>query len=208
MSRTTDVDTYFVDGCGRCPLFATPECKVRTWQKELEQLRRIVQDCGLTEEAKWGVPVYTWQQNNVVVIGAFKDNCVLSFFKGSLLQDPEGILTLPGENTQSAKVVRFTSVNEIIRLEATLKAYIFEAIEVERAGLKADFKQKDALVFPEELIKKMAENPEFKAAFEALTPGRQRGYNLYFSAPKQSKTREARIEKWMPQIFEGKGMHD
>ena len=181
--------------------------KLDTWQKELERLRLIVLDCGLTEELKWSSPCYTFEGTNVVIIGGLKDYCVLSFFKGALLQDAEGLLTKPGESTQSGRVIPFTSVKQIVELEPTLKAYIYEAIEIEKAGLQVNFK-KNPEPIPEELQMKMDKNPALKKAFEALTPGRQRGYILYFSAPKQSKTRESRIDKYTPQILKGKGMMD
>lgn len=179
--------------------------KADKWQDELKQLRAILLDCMLTEELKWKSPCYTYQGNNVSIIGGLKDYCVLSFFKGALLNDPEGILEKPGDNTQSGRVIPFTSVRQIVKMESILKAYIHEAIEVEKAGLKVDFKKEPV---PEELQQKMDELPAFKTAFNALTPGRQRAYILYFSAPKQSKTRVSRIEKYMQRILDGKGMHD
>jgi uncharacterized protein YdeI (YjbR/CyaY-like superfamily) len=178
------------------------------WQEEMEYLRTIVLDCQLTEELKWRQPCYTFQENNMIMIGAFKDGCVLSFLKGALLSDPNGILTKPGENTQSARVVRFTSIRAIVELELILKAYIYEAIEVEKAGLKVDFNQSSVLVFSDELQHQLDENAAFKIAFEALTPGRQRAYNMHFSEAKQSKTRVSRIEKYIPQILNGKGIND
>lgn len=181
--------------------------KARQWQEELVTLRAIVLDTPLTEEWKWRAPCYTFQKKNVALIGAFKDNCVLSFFKGALLKDDLDILTKPGENTQAARVVRFTSLQEIIELEPVLKAYIAEAIKVEKAGLKVDVK-KEAEPIPAEFQKKLDESPALQTAFEALTPGRQRGYLMHFSAAKQSKTREARVEKYIPQILDGKGIHD
>lgn len=204
----TSVDAFFTSGCGRCPKFDTPDCKVHKWQPELAKLRAIVLDCGLTEVLKWGHPVYTYEKSNVVMIGAFTDNCVLSFFKGALLYDEAGILSRPGENTQSGRVIRFAGVREIEALEPLLKAYIFEAAEVEKEGLKAHFKKTEEYAVPEEFQRKLDENPALKAAFQALTPGRQRGYLLHFSVPKQSKTREARIEKCLPLIFRGKGLHE
>lgn len=202
------VDLYFTDGCGHCPLGGTPNCKVNSWQKEMKHLRRIILDCGLTEELKWGVPCYTFQKNNIAVLAAFKEYCSLSFFKGALLSDSNGILTQPTENTQSARLMRFTSVKEIVKLEPTIKAYLYEAMEVEKAGLKVDFKKVSEFVIPEEFQKKMKEMPALKNAFEALTPGRQKGYLLYFSAAKQSATRIARIEKYLLQIIKGKGLND
>lgn len=202
-----DVDHYLSEGCGRCPLAATPECKVHNWQDELRLLRRIVLDCGLTEERKWGVPCYTFQGGNVSIVSAFKDYCSLSFFKGSLLQDSHQLLEKPGENTQAGRIMRFTQVQQILENEAVIKAYIFEAIEVEKAGLKAEYKRNPEPI-PKELSQKMDQDPRFKAAFEVLTPGRQRGYILFFAQPKQSQTREGRIEKCKPKIFEGKGLND
>jgi uncharacterized protein YdeI (YjbR/CyaY-like superfamily) len=177
------------------------------WREELETLRRILLDCPVTEEFKWLSPCYTFQKGNLVTIAGFKEYCVLSFFKGVLLKDTEGILVAPGENSRSVRMVKFTSVPEIVEMEAVLKDYVHEAIEVEKAGQKVDFR-KDDLVLPRELISKLDENPDLTAAFEALTPGRQRGYTLYFSQPKQSKTRLSRIEKYVPRILEGKGLHD
>jgi uncharacterized protein YdeI (YjbR/CyaY-like superfamily) len=182
--------------------------KAENWQEEMEALRTILLDCDLVEEWKWRSPCYTFQGNNIAIIGGFKNHCVLSFFKGALLNDGEGILEKPGENTQAARVIRFTSVQEIQAQETTLSAYIFEAIEVEKAGLSIDFKEKNELVLVEELLYKFEELPTFKTAFEALTPGRQRGYNLFFSAPKQSKTRTTRIEKYTQRILDGIGIND
>lgn len=202
------VNTYFIAGCGRCPLVNTPECKVHNWDAELKKLREIVLDCGLTEELKWSHPVYTLQSSNIVMIGAFKENCALSFFKGALLKDEQAILTKQGENIQSGRVIRFTDVQKIIELEAIIKTYIHEAIEVEKSGLKVELKQTSDYELPEELAKKFAENFPLQSAFKALTPGRQRGYLLHFSQPKQSATREARITRCAPQIMMGKGLND
>jgi uncharacterized protein YdeI (YjbR/CyaY-like superfamily) len=182
--------------------------KAEKWQKELEKLRTIVLDCHLTEELKWGCPCYTYEEKNIVLIHAFKDYCALLFMKGALLKDPKGILIQQSEHVQSARQIRFTNLSEITKLAATLKAYIFEAVEVDEAGLKVDFKAKKELVYPEEFQKKIKGQPALKKAFEALTPGRQRGYILYFSAAKQSKTRESRIEKYVAQILDGKGLED
>ncbi len=180
----------------------------RQWREELEQLRRILLGCRLTEELKWGSPCYTFQGSNVAIIGELKECCVLSFFKGALLQDSEGILDKPGENTQSGRVIRFTDARQIAETEPILNAYIHEAIEVEKAGLKVKFKATEEFAIPEEFQNRLDEVPALKAAFEALTPGRQRGYLLYFSAPKQSRTRESRIDNYMRQILDGKGLHD
>jgi uncharacterized protein YdeI (YjbR/CyaY-like superfamily) len=182
--------------------------KAQKWQDEYGQLRMIVLDCGLTEELKWGVPCYTFQNSNIVLIHGFKEYCALLFHKGVLLKDPNGILIQQTENVQSARQIRFTSVQEIVEMEPILKAYIFEAIEVEKAGLKVNFKPATEFTIPEEFIKKLEEVPGLQDAFDALTPGRQRGYILHFSVPKQSKTRESRIEKWLQQILDGKGLDD
>jgi uncharacterized protein YdeI (YjbR/CyaY-like superfamily) len=182
--------------------------KSKNWQKELEQLRIIVLDCGLTEELKWGVPCYSFQKSNIVLIHVFKEYCALLFFKGALLNDANNILIQQTENVQSARQIRFTGFREIVEMESILKAYIYEAIEVEKSGLKVAFKKTKEYTIPEEFQDKLKENPKLKTAFKALTPGRQRAYFLYFSAPKQSKTRESRIEKSIPQILDGKGLND
>ena len=178
------------------------------WQEEFEKLRMIVLDCQLTEELKWGNPCYTFQKSNVVLIHGFKEYCALLFFKGALLQDASGILIQQTENVQAGRQIRFTSITEIVEQESLLKAYIYEAIEVEKAGLKVNYKKATEFSVPEEFISKLETVPGLQDAFDALTPGRQRAYLLYFSAPKQSKTREARIEKYLPQILAGKGLND
>ncbi len=182
--------------------------KAKMWQEELELLRKIVLDCGLTEEVKWGVPCYTHQRTNIVLIHAFKDYCALLFFKGALLKDTDGILIQQTENVQAARQIRFTHVREIVKKKTALKAYIYEAIEVEKAGLKIDLKKTAAFPIPEEFENKLNKNASLNKAFNALTPGRQRAYLLYFAAPKQSKTRESRIEKYTPEILKGKGLND
>ncbi|UFJ40917.1 YdeI family protein [Brevibacillus humidisoli] len=182
--------------------------KSKKWKEEFEKLRNIVLDCGLTEDFKWMHPCYTLENKNIVLIHGFKDYCALLFHKGALLQDAHGILIQQTENVQAARQIRFTNVQEIIEMEPILKAYIYEAIEVEKAGLEVDFKAKTELAFPEEFQKKVDENPDLKTAFDALTPGRQRAYILYFSVPKQSKTRESRVEKYMQHILDGKGLND
>jgi uncharacterized protein YdeI (YjbR/CyaY-like superfamily) len=181
--------------------------KAKKWREEFEELRRIVLECELTEELKWGCACYTFQESNIVLIHGFKEYCALLFFKGVLLKDPKGILVQQTENVQAGRQIRFTTVREIVKMKAVLKAYIAEAIEVEKAGLKVKFK-KELEPAPEEFQRRLEELPALKTAFEALTPGRQRGYILYFSGAKQSKTREARVEKYMPQILAGKGMDD
>jgi uncharacterized protein YdeI (YjbR/CyaY-like superfamily) len=178
------------------------------WRPEFEALRKIILDCGLTEELKWGKPCYSLDGNNVVLIHGFKDYCALLFMKGALLKDPEGILIQQTENVQAARQVRFTHVQEIVKMARILKAYIKEAMEAEKAGLEVTYKKTSEFSVPEEFQKKLREMPALKAAFEALTPGRQRGYLLYFSAAKQSKTRESRIEKYLDQILDGIGLND
>jgi uncharacterized protein YdeI (YjbR/CyaY-like superfamily) len=182
--------------------------KAEKWREELAKLRTIVLDCPLTEELKWGVPCYTFQKSNIVLIHVFKEYCALLFCKGALLKDANGILIQQTENVQAARQIRFTHVREIVKLETVLKAYIHEAIEVEKAGLEVNYKKTTEFTIPEEFKNKLAEIPALKTAFGALTPGRQRGYILYFSAPKQSKTRASRVEKCMPQILNGKGLDD
>jgi len=178
------------------------------WKKEYEQLRTIVLNCGLDEELKWGCPCYTFEGSNIVLIHGFKEYCALLFFKGALLSDASNILIQQTENAQSARQIRFTNLKEIVKMEKILKAYIYEAIEVEKAGLQVKLKKTSDFKMPEEFQKKLNKNAALKKAFDALTPGRQRAYIFYFSQPKQSKTREARIEKYMQQILEGKGLDD
>jgi uncharacterized protein YdeI (YjbR/CyaY-like superfamily) len=178
------------------------------FQKELELLRSIVLDCGLIEELKWGTPCYMFQKTNTILLGAFKDSCIISFLKGALLSDTENLLVKAGENTQAARIIKFTNVKDIVKIKSILKTYIFEAVEIEKAGLKVEPKKHSDYNVPEELKNQFKQKPDFKKAFEALTPGRQRGYLLYFSDSKQSKTREARIEKYTQRIMSGKGIND
>jgi len=178
------------------------------WQKEFEQLRTIVLDCGLTEELKWGQPCYTLQGSNIVLIHGFKEYCALLFFKGALLNDANGILIQQTKNVQAARQIRFTGVKQIVEMAPVLKTYIFEAIEVEKAGLNVKYKKTSDFTMPGEFQNKLNKIPALKTAFEALTPGRQRAYIFYFSQAKQSKTREARVEKYMQQILDGKGLDD
>lgn len=182
--------------------------KDKKWQEELEQLRKIALDCQLTEELKWGTPCYTHQKKNIVLIHDFKEYCAFLFFKGALLKDTEGILIQQSENVQAARQIRFTNLKEIIEQKSILKAYIYEAIEIEKAGLKVELKKTSEFPVSDEFQKKLDEDSELKNAFEALTPGRQRGYLLHFSQPKQAQTREARVEKAIPQILDGKGIND
>jgi uncharacterized protein YdeI (YjbR/CyaY-like superfamily) len=182
--------------------------KAKRWREEMEILRMLLLDCQLTEELKWGKPCYTFQKSNIVIIIGFKEYCALGFFKGALLNDANGILIKPGENTQAGRQIRFTNVREIDEMEPIVKAYIYEAIEAEKTGLKVNFKKTSEFKIPEEFQKKLDENAALQTAFDALTPGRQRAYILHFSAPKQSKTRESRVEKWLQQILNGKGIND
>jgi len=182
--------------------------KAKKWQEELKKLRMIILDCGLTEELKWGVPCYTFEKRNIVLIHGFKEYCALLFVKGALLNDPKGILIQQMENVQAARQIRFTNVREIVKMKPILKAYIYEAIEVEKAGLKVNFKKTTEFIIPEEFQNKLDKIPALKTAFYALTPGRQRAYILYFSAPKQSKTRASRVERCTPRILNGKGLND
>ena len=182
--------------------------RAEQWQEEFEKLRMIILDCGLTEELKWGQPCYTFEDKNIVLMHGFKDYCALLFHKGALLSDPEGILVQQTENVQAARQVRFSSLREIFELETELRDYIREAIEVEKAGLKVKLKKTSEFNMPSEFQRRLDKNAALKKAFEELTPGRQRGYLLHFSQPKQSKTRESRVEKFIPQILKGKGLND
>ena len=191
--------------------------QAKKWQEEIRKLRMIVLDCGLTEGLKWGVPSYTCptgssgrahQNSNIVLIHVFKEYCAVLFFKGALLNDANNILIQQTKNVQAARQIRFTSVQQIVEIEPMLKAYIYEAIEVEKAGLRVELKKTSAFTMAEEFQQKLDEIPALKNAFNILTPGRQRAYMLHFSAPKQSKTREARVEKCMQQILDGKGLND
>ena len=201
------VDTYLMEGCGRCAHYQTPHCKVHTWSIELIHLRRIVLECGLKEELKWSQPCYTFNNKNVLLVTAFKNYATLAFFKGTLLKDTNELLVKPGDNSHAVKQMRFTDAKKIIELEAVIKAYVYEAMEVEKAGLEVEF-TKEPESIPEELQQKMNENKNLKKAFEALTPGRQRGYILHFMQPKQSKTRMARVEKNISKILKGEGLQD
>jgi uncharacterized protein YdeI (YjbR/CyaY-like superfamily) len=203
---TQNAEIYFLDGCGRCALGGTPDCKVHRWHPLLLALRRIVLECGLTEACKWGVPCYTYEGKNIALISALKDNCFISFFKGALLQDEHRILSFAGENSQVDKMIRFTRLEDVLNMEEWIKNYLFEAIEVEKAGLKTPKSPMPEL--PEELLQKFAEVPALKMAFEALPPGKQKGWILHFSAPKQAQTREGRIINSLQKILNGEGLHD
>lgn len=182
--------------------------KAGKWQEEIKKLRTIILGCDLTEELKWGCPCYTFEKKNIVLIHVFKEYCAVLFFKGALIKDSKGLLIQQTENVQSARQMRFTSVRDITKVEKVLKAYIYEAVEVEEKGLKVTLKKTEDFAVPEEFESKLKKNKALKAAFSALTPGRQRAYLFYFSQAKQSKTREARIEKYLPHILEGKGLDD
>lgn len=182
--------------------------KAKRWKDEFGELRKIIGECQLNEEVKWGCPCYTFQTKNIVLVHGFKEYCAVLFFKGSLLQDANGVLIQQTENVQAGRQMRFTNVREIAAMDSILKAYIYEAIEVEKAGIEVTFKKSTAYKVPEELEHKFEEIPSLKTAFEALTPGRQRAYLLHFSEPKQSKTRVSRIEKYEQHILEGKGLQD
>lgn len=182
--------------------------KTGQWHDEFEQLRKIILDCDLIEELKWGQPCYTYNKSNIVLMHGFKDYCALLFFKGALLKDPKDILIQQTKNVQAARQIRFTDVREIIKMKATLKAYIYEAVELDEAGIKVPLKKATEYAVPEEFQKKLNKSVALKKAFYALTPGRQRGYLLYFSQAKQSSTRESRVEKYVPQILKGKGLND
>jgi len=182
--------------------------KTTKWREELKLLRSIVLSCGLTENLKWGVPCYTLDEKNIVLLHVFKDYCAILFFKGALLADINGILVQQTKNVQAARQIRFSGAREIVNQKTTIKAYIYEAIEAEKAGLKVDLKQTQEFESPDEFNQKLKTTPGLKKAFEALTPGRQRAYLLYFSAAKQAKTREARVHKYLAQILKGKGLDD
>ncbi len=199
-------DKYLINGCMRCKYGGTPQCKVLNWVDELELLRQIVLDTGLTEEIKWGVPVYTHNGKNVVTVSALKESANIGFFKGVLLKDEHQILRQQG-NLQSDRLIRFTNTEEIKKVKNILREYVIAAIEIETRGKKVVFK-KNPEPIPEELIQVLNEDPAFKKAFEALTPGRQRSYIIFISQPKQEKTRLSRVEKCKPKVFEGKGWNE
>jgi uncharacterized protein YdeI (YjbR/CyaY-like superfamily) len=201
------IDQFLVEGCMRCSLGATPACKVLLWTDILEFLRQLILETELQEERKWGVPTYTIKGKNVVMLGVFKDSCVLSFIKGQLLPDPKGLLALPGPNSREGRILRFTQLNQATLLENDIRNFLQEAIQVERSGKKSETAPPPQ-VLPDELLQKFAEHPGLEPAFFALTPGRQRGYLIHFSGAKQSPTRLSRIENCIPKIFEGKGMMD
>ena len=201
------VEAYLINGCGRCSFYRTPQCKVHTWSEELVKLRGLVLECGLKEEFKWSQPCYTFNNKNILLVTAFKEYATIAFFKGALLKDPEKILVAPGKSSQAVRQFRFNKVEDILKMESFIKEYIIEAVKLEQEGETLSFK-KNPEPIPEELKERLDQDSTFKAAFEALTPGRQRGYIIHFSQPKQSKTREARIEKNRAKILSGKGFND
>lgn len=208
MNTNPAVDSYFSDGCGGCKLFQTPQCKVHTWTKELALLRDIILRCGLQEVLKWRHPCYTFGNANVLLLGSFKDYCGLMFIKGSLLRDQHAILVQQTENVTGGRQLRFTTPHDVLHLESVIIEYIHEAIEIEKAGVKVQYKKASEFEIPEELQHAFDENEMFATAFRALTPGRQKGYLLFFAQAKQSKTRVARIQKHWNDILTGKGLHD
>ena len=201
------VDIFIADGCGRCDYYATDKCKVRSWQMELQHLRQIMLETGLVEDVKWGVPVYTHQDKNIVIVSALKDCVTFGFFKGVLLSDPKKILEQQGPSVQSARIIRFTAVDQIINLTDTIKEYVKEAVVFEETGVKVEFK-KDLEPIPDELNDMFEDLPALRDAFYALTPGKQRGYIIHFSQAKQSASRINRIEKCIDKIMNGEGFHD
>ncbi len=205
---TRDVETYFLDGCGRCKLGGTPECKVHTWADPLKVFREIVLDCGLMEECKWGMPCYTVNGKNVLLISAFKEYCSLNFFKGSLISDPFQLLSKAGENSEASRMLKTTSTVHILENIDAIKDIVFQAVEIEKAGLKTVVKPVDSYPVPEEFQAFLSTNDQLKLAFEALTPGRQKSYLMHFNSAKQTQTRINRIEKCIPTIFSGKGFNE
>ena len=201
------VDLFIADGCGRCDYYATDKCKVRSWQMEFQHLRQSMLETGLVEDVKWGVPVYTHQGKNIVIVSALKDCVTFGFFKGVLLSDPKKILEQQGPSVQSARIIRFTAVDQIINLSDTIKEYVKEAVVIEESGVKVEFK-KDLEPIPDELNDMFEDLPALRDAFYALTPGKQRGYIIHFSQPKQSASRINRIEKCIDKIMNGEGFHD
>ena len=202
------VDIILEEGCGRCKLVSTPQCRIIIRNLEMKALREIALESGLEEEVKWGFPAYTFKKKNIFMLGSFKEYSIIMFFKGALLSDPDNILVQPTEISNSGRQLRFTNAKEILKLKRNILSYIFEAIELEKSGAKVEAKKTSEYPMPEELKDKFKQLPELKAAFENLTPGRQRGYLLHFSQAKQSATRLSRIEKSMEAIFIGKGMNE
>lgn len=208
MIKPHNVDDFLLEGCGRCAKGGTPDCKVHLWTQELLFLRKLCLESGLTETIKWGMPVYTHKNKNAIILGALKEFSTIGFFKGILLQDPENILQVSGENTQESRLIRFTSIKDIFIIEDWIRVFIQDAIAIEEQGIKPPKRENKDLVLPEELQVVLNQNPEVASAFHALTPGRQRSWVIFISGAKQSPTRETRVLKAVPKILEGKGMHD
>ena len=208
MIKPQNVDDFLQDGCGRCAKGGTPDCKVHLWTQELMFLRNLCLESGLTETIKWGMPVYTHKDKNAIILGAFKEFSTIGFFKGSLLNDPQNILQVSGENTQDSRIIKIKHLSELTSIEGWIRVFIQDAIAIEEQGLKPPKMEKKDLVLPEELHTYLDQNPEVSSAFYALTPGRQRSWVIFISGAKQSSTRESRDLKAVPKILEGKGMHD
>jgi uncharacterized protein YdeI (YjbR/CyaY-like superfamily) len=208
MIKPQNVDDFLQDGCGRCAKGGTPDCKVHLWTQELMFLRNLCLESGLTETIKWGMPVYTHKDKNAIILGAFKEFSTIGFFKGSLLNDPQNILQVSGENTQDSRIIKIKHLSELTSIEDWIRVFIQDAIAIEEQGLKPPKMEKKDLVLPEELHTYLDQNPEVSSAFYALTPGRQRSWVIFISGAKQSSTRESRVLKAVPKILEGKGMHD
>lgn len=206
--KPKSVDQYLNSGCGRCKFGGTPDCKVKTWTQELNLLRKILQQSGLTEAIKWSAPCYTHQGRNILMLSTLKESVTISFFRGAELSDPENVLEKPGENSRFTRYIRFTDAKQIRSLKKVILDYVREALEVEESGKKAKGSEDAVRQHPDELTQIFEANPKFEQAFAALTPGRRRGYLIHFSSAKQSKTRTARIEKCMPKIFAGKGWNE
>ncbi|MFM7017149.1 MAG: YdeI/OmpD-associated family protein [Bacteroidota bacterium] len=207
-TKINSINQYLTEGCGRCKLFQTPECRVHTWSNELVYLRELILKSELTEELKWSMPCYTFNTKNVIMLSAYKEFCCLAFFKGALLNDEKKLLVSPGENSNTVRQIRFTSVSQIIKQEKEIRKYIQEAIAIEKSGKKVLTSAKKELEILPELQSIFDKNAQFEQAFFKLTPGRQRGYLLFFSGAKQSATRTSRIQKYIPKIVSGKGFHD
>jgi len=206
--KPISADEYFQIGCGRCKNGGTPKCKVHFWNKELKSLRTIIVKSGLKEEIKWDAPCFTHENKNILMLSALKENVVVSFFQGSLMSDPHGVLEKPGENSQHARYMRFTDEKNIASLKRTLLAYIKEAVDIKNSGIKVSPNQAPKLEIPEELTQAFQADVKLKKAFNALTPGRQRSYLLHITAAKQSATRQSRIVKCAKKIFQGKGFNE
>lgn len=206
--KPASVSVYLNVGCGRCPLGNTPQCKVHSWSEELLLLRSIMLDSPLTEEVKWGIPCYTFKGKNILTFSALKNECVIGFLKGALIQDKHGLLKPPGPNAHESRVLRFTHTDQICDGKNIIHEYIQEAIKIEESGRKVEPKLISDMAFPEELIHVLKEDVQYKKSFELLSPGKQKGYLFYFSSPKKSETRMSRIEKYRDRILSGKGLHD